>query len=281
MKTFSLCFLAVLSVIRPSFAKTEEERDAEPEVAEIPLKGNVNRPPPHASWIAESSKVPPRATPGQAMVRIEERLQKLEEAFTSRKTTIRTTEWTWTELESFQKALWRAMALDPAQMDDAQIPPYIHPRALTQQLASELVRLERSRPVAVKYGVEAEFDDYLAFCRQLILWRDEGLFRQSRLVAKRGVLEEKYVRLSDRVAARAVRGIEVGLVWNDAEQSELLRALHDVKREFASVKADPKRQPASLLGGLESVAPLRSLLWMLAPLLFLTGFVGGLLWARR
>jgi|GEM_PF-1545083 len=222
---------------------------------------------------------PASEAPSVTLGRIEKSLHALEQRMTSRKATLRTKDWEWEDLTRFQRALWRAMALDPANVSEHLIPSNIHPRALTEQLRTELDRLVRARTVAEKYSVTAEFDAYVDYCRQILTLRDEGLFRLSRVDAKRGVLEDKYLAIADKLAQNAGVRVELGVAWNDGDRKDIVESLAGVRQEIHEFRSDVSRLPASMVPA-ESVTSVKTLLWILIPLVFATGFLGGLIFRK-
>jgi hypothetical protein len=246
------------------------EKDAEDEAPIVAEKDPSQAPAPEAT--AEAS-------PADTLARIESSLHDLEERMTSRKATLRTKEWEWEDLSRFQRALWRAMALDPADVAEHLIPTHIHPRYLTGQLRTELDRLVRARDVAVKYNVEEEFDAYVSYCQQVLDMRDEGLFRRSRVDAKRGVLEDKYLALADKLTSSAGLKIELGVAWDEGDRRDVLSSLAEVREEVRAFRSDVTRLPASVVSA-ERVSGVKTLLWVLIPLVFATGFLGGLVFRK-
>lgn len=216
----------------------------------------------------------------QTLSAIGDRLDRVERLIETRTVKIRTTAWTWDELDAFQNKLWRAMALDPARVEAAQIPAALDPETLTRDMSEDLEKLVRSRSVAEKYGVEEAFDEYVALCRELIELRGKNLYRKARILAKRGVVENSYFALAQALADKAQAQVDLRVTWNKGDRQELLEEFSHVRMDFNALKGQPGvREPASVTNRL--LTENGGLLWVLFPLLFLTGLVGGLAWNRE
>lgn len=221
----------------------------------------------------------PASAPAETLARIERSLHTLEERMTTRKATLRTKDWEWEELSHFQRSLWRAMALDPAQVSENLIPAHIHPRALTEQLRTELDRLVHARVVAEKYNVTEEFDAYVDYCREILAMREDGLFRQSRIDTKRGGLENRYFAITEKLAQSAGAKVELGVAWDEGDRRDILASLSSVRDEIHEFRNDVMRLPASVVPT-ENFSNVKTLFWILIPLVFATGFLGGLVFRK-
>lgn len=218
-------------------------------------------------------------TPEARFDEIRDSLQRIEDRIQTRSVRIKTKDWNWDELDQFQSLLWKAMALDPASVPSSEIPTHLDPVNLTNDLKKGLARILRSRHVAEKYHAEEHFDDYVTLAQELIEMREKDLYRKARVIAKRGVLEEKYQNLSAAMAAQAQSQMELTVNWDKSDREEIREGLARVSAEFREVRDQGARTPASFEGDHhEKGGSVKTLMWVLMPLFFLTGLVGGLSW---
>lgn len=109
----------------------------------------------------------------------------------------------WKELERFQTALWRAMALDPAPgaaVPVREVPKELFAAELNQDLRTQFEALEKS-PIPEQSGAGPEFKQYLATAGQILSLRESRQFPQARAIAKRGILDHDFKPLLTRVHA--------------------------------------------------------------------------------
>jgi hypothetical protein len=100
----------------------------------------------------------------------------------------------WKELDQFQTALWRAMALDPAPgaaVPVNEVPKELFSAELNQDLKLQWETLEKSG-IPKQAGAEAEFKQYAATVTQILTLRENRQFPQARAIAKRGILDHDY-----------------------------------------------------------------------------------------
>ena len=214
----------------------------------------------------------------RSLANIEETMMHIENLLEHRTVKIKTKAWTWEELDKFQNTLWHAMALDPARLESKHIPPHLDPVFLTGELKKELASLRKSRHVAEKYEVTEAFDEYVALCDEIIELRNKSLYRRARVLGKKGIVEGLYTRLAESLGERAQSQVEFSVVWNKADRQELVEELRRVKSEMSGLQTrySEIRKPASLDDS--RLDSMKKLLWVLFPLVFLTGLVGGLTW---
>ena len=210
---------------------------------------------------------------------IRDSLQRIEDRIQTRSVKIRTKDWNWEELERFQSLMWKSMALDPARVPSSEVPTQLDPVILTQQMKKELAGLLRSRHVAEKYHAEDAFDDYVTLCQELIELREKDLYRKARVIAKKGELDQKYMSLVGTIASQASSQMELTVAWDKADRESIREGLTEVRNEFEEMKNPEMRQPASYSGETpQKGGSVKTLVWVLMPLFFLTGLVGGLSW---
>jgi hypothetical protein len=107
----------------------------------------------------------------------------------------------WKELEQFQTALWRAMALDPtpgAAVPVSEVPKELFAVELNLDLKTQWENLEKS-PLPKQTGSEAEFKQYAATVSQILTFRENRQFPLARAIAKRGILDHDYKPLLNRI----------------------------------------------------------------------------------
>ena len=107
----------------------------------------------------------------------------------------------WAELENFQTALWRAMALDPSTVlpvPPAQVPKELFAVELNTDLSKQLAELRKST-VPKNFHAEAEFSQYLTAVDHLVGQRRMRQFPQARAFAKRGFLDSVYQPLQAKL----------------------------------------------------------------------------------
>ena len=108
----------------------------------------------------------------------------------------------WKQLEDFQAALYRAMALDPtagAPVPVSQVPAELFAAELNQDLNHRMEELRKST-VADNFHAKAEFSRYLDVAQKIIDHRRYRQFPQARAIAKRGYLEATYHALTHKVS---------------------------------------------------------------------------------
>ena len=109
----------------------------------------------------------------------------------------------WAELETFQRSLWRAMALDPspvAAVPPAQVPKALFAAELNQDLSQQLAALKTS-PYPKQFNAEAEFSQYVSLAEKMITMRKARQFPQVRAIAKHGTLDTVYQSLFKKFGA--------------------------------------------------------------------------------
>jgi hypothetical protein len=107
----------------------------------------------------------------------------------------------WPEIEAFHTALWRAMALDPsviAPVPVHEVPKNLVSGYLNEDLEKRLAELQKStRPKEL--GIEAEFSQYVVTAQNIINLRKTRQFPQARAVAKRGLLDAKFLPIERKL----------------------------------------------------------------------------------
>jgi hypothetical protein len=215
---------------------------------------------------------------GRLMDRVDERLE-------SRQIKVRTFSWSWDELEHFENQIWRAMALDPARLDSKEIPEGLDPVEITHQLRVSLGHLKASRSVAESYRAAREFDDYVNLCDEIIGLREKALYRQARLVAKKGLLEENFQKLSSALESEAQTSMELSVRWAENDRRAVASHLVSIEQDLGTLKEriEPRREPASDRRAVELAHKFETFKHFAALVLFVvfsTGFVGGWLLRR-
>ncbi len=107
----------------------------------------------------------------------------------------------WKELEQFQTALWRAMALDPtpgAAVPVSEVPKELFAAELNLDLKTQWENLQKSQ-LPKQTGSEAEFKQYAATVSQILTFRENRQFPLARAIAKRGILDHDYKPLLNRI----------------------------------------------------------------------------------
>ncbi len=107
----------------------------------------------------------------------------------------------WKELEQFQTALWRAMALDPtpgAAVPVSEVPKELFAAELNLELKTQWENLQKS-PLPKQTGSEAEFKQYAATVSQILTFRENRQFPLARAIAKRGILDHDFKPLLNRI----------------------------------------------------------------------------------
>lgn len=228
---------------------------------------------------AEESE--PGSFESKSLAGVDDSLTRIEKLLEYRTVKIKTKTWTWEELDRFQGMMWHAMALDPAMVDSKEIPPHLDPVNLTRDMRKGLTDLIQSRHVAEKYGVEKSFDDYVALCETILKMREDGLYRKARLLGKKGTIEELYTGLANSLGTKAQSQVELSVVWDKADRKDLIQELGHVRGELNSLNQhfSEIRQPTSIPD--DKLASLKQLLWVMFPLVFFTGLVGGLTWRSQ
>ncbi len=106
----------------------------------------------------------------------------------------------WAELETFQRSLWRAMALDPspiAAVPPSQVPKALFAAELNQDLTRQLEGLKNS-PYPKQFNAEVEFAQYTQLAEKIVSMRKARQFPQVRAIAKHGTLDNLYQPLVKR-----------------------------------------------------------------------------------
>jgi len=214
-------------------------------------------------------------------------LTRIETLAQSRNVTIKNKNWSWSELQAFQSELLEAMALDPAMLGSEYIPGHLEPVFMTEALEQKLKRLVESRNIAVKFGAGAEFDEYVKQVDEIFALRKQRLYRMARLIAKKGLLEGKFLAVADQMQKNADPGFEIALSWNEDDREEILSSL----QEMASLLAPQAGKEPAHLRGPASIAEteltperlqwVKRLLPVLLFLVFVTGLIAGYLWRRE
>jgi hypothetical protein len=229
-----------------------------------------------------------RATTEIDLDRASTLLTRIEELLAKRNVEIKSRKWAWSEFESFQEQLMQTMALDPAKLDSQFIPPHLEPTYMTQDLEEKLERLVGFRSIAVKFGAAAEFDEYVKQVHEIFELRYKRLYRVARLIAKKGILAEKFQAVTRTIAKNADASFEMALSWNDDDREEVLSSLQEMastlRVEMGQDDGSGIRGPASV--GATELTPkrvqwIRRLFPGLLFLVFLTGLIAGSLWKRR
>ncbi len=165
---------------------------------------------------------------------LEESFGKLEKAIQSAKdNTTRKTgkEPRWPELEQFQTALWRAMALDPSTVAPVpvnEVPKELFANELNQDLDARLAHIRKSA-LPKELGVEAEFSQYLGLAQEILNLRKSRRFPEARALAKRGLLDQRFEPIRQKMSGSSG---EISPVDPWSEVDENLKSA----REIAGVK---------------------------------------------
>lgn len=212
---------------------------------------------------------------------IRDRLSDVQSLIDSRSVKIKTKAWTWEELDRFQTLVWKSMALDPARLDSRYIPPELEPEALTKDLRTELDKLIQTRFVAERYRVEAEFDEYVLLVQEIVELREKQLYSRSRHIAKKGLVDGLYANLAKKLANRAQSEVELSVTWDRNDRKALNEQLAGIRGDLKNL-ANHYEEAGKSMNALTppTWTSLQKVLWVLMPLLFLTGFIGGLAWNR-
>ena len=112
----------------------------------------------------------------------------------------------WEELKNFQEALWRAMALDPTPYNIvpvSEVPKELFAAEITQALDQQFAALKTSNHLKDD-RVQFEFDQYAKVVEGILNFRHARQFPQSRGIAKRGTLDEKYDSLLKKLSTHSV-----------------------------------------------------------------------------
>jgi hypothetical protein len=203
---------------------------------------------------------------------------RLDTWLSTRQVTVSNARWNWKELQDFHAFFLEAMALDPANVPTEETPDALLPENLNVRVKQGVDSLIRARHVAEKFGLEKDLDEYVALTIELLDQRQAGLYTRARRIVKRGALHAIYTRLASKLQERGPQHMELKVAWDQEAGAELVGEM----RNLASAFKGGTRGPASLVESEETqVKWIRSLFWVLIPLVFVTGLSAGLLWNRR
>lgn len=119
------------------------------------------------------------------------------------------TDSVWPELEKFQASLWKSMALDPGPITLVPVklvPKELFAEDLTTDLSAQLEVIKQSN-LPKTLNAQFEFEQYLFTVRKIIAHRISRQFPQARAYAKRGTLDEQYVKLLKKMKAGTTSGV--------------------------------------------------------------------------
>jgi hypothetical protein len=205
--------------------------------------------------------------------------KRLDAYFSTRQVSVSNAKWSWKELADFHAFFLEAMALDPANVPTEETPDALLPENLNVRVKHGIDSLVRSRHIAEKFGLESDFDAYLALVNELLDQREEGLYTRARRTVKRGALHSLYTRLAHKLQERGPQQMDFKVAWSQDAAPGLVAEMHALNAAF---KRPATRAPASIDAPVdEQIQWIRSLFWVLIPLVFLTGLSAGLLWSRQ
>ncbi len=190
-------------------------------------------------------------------------------------------DFNWKQLEDLHHQLMETMALDPARLDSKFIPPALEPESLTRDLMTSLDLIKHARFVAEKYKAEAVFDEYVAQIEKIIQLRKKRLYSESRRIAKKGIVEEKYNNLVNAIQDSAAGSIQLVLTPKDGTHEELFVQMQNLRNTIAEAHGLDNRSVASVQEDSGRQKLIKILFWILVPLIFLTGLCGGWVWHSK
>lgn len=107
----------------------------------------------------------------------------------------------WQELDKFQAAVWRAMALDPTSpvnVPPAEVPKSLFAAQLNRELNAMFEEIKKST-LPKELGAQVEFEQYVATAIEILSLRAARKFPEARAIAKRGKLDAQFELLKQKL----------------------------------------------------------------------------------